>query len=207
MNSLFNRFILVGAVSEGYVDAYPSHLRFRLVVDGYTVYAFAQKKFQEGWYNQLLQLQQSIKTEIPCQGFQQGYSRVYIIGSVSQSDTGLWFNADYIAIAQENIPTSIKIDIEGQFVKYNERYQFLSIKNDSPNLFDIQPTWPGWRDDSLYRLELQFNNGVNVGKDRVVTYTGYSLLSIKNHTELDEVLNQDTVDKMLLEWEVTHDES
>lgn len=205
MNSLLNKFILVGSVEEGYVDAYPSHISIKLVIDGITVSAFAQKRFNEDSYNRLIQLPKQIKTEIFCNGFEQGQSRVYVVGNVSQSDTGLWFNAEYIAPAQDGVVTSIKIDIIGQFVKYNGHYQFLSVKNDSPNMFDIQPSWPGWRDDSLYRLELSFNNGVNVGKDGVVTSVGCSLLSIKNYTELDEVLSQDMVDRLIMEEEIIHD--
>ena len=210
--NLTNQFKLAGDVIEGRFNIYPHYIKatIHLKIDDHTpvtISYFVSRKFNPDGYNKATDIINKLSCKFPSYCYLEGKesifklqgtnSRLYAIGSLSTDGKRIYFNADYVEIADKNIDNFIDIRLDGQWVG---RYDFLTIQNDRPLIFHIKKVNTG---DDIVSCLMSYHSGYDVIEDTICNASS-GLFPIYFSNTGSKI---DNIDKWILEWSIICDDN
>lgn len=210
-----NKFLCVGTIQEFVCHFFPTHVRikFTMEINNQTITCsqIINRKYNKAAYDYLCYIIPTIHTRISSfvrvnneKYYEMTRSdkptRILSSGHINEYKGQIYFNSQYISINfGANIKDDISIEVDGVWVDKN---RFLNTTNNSPKIFHIdkpQNATVG----SLYTCCLGFNTGYRIDGN-VVTEQDTELY-IKGIKPINKIMEQEEIDKWLLEHEIIND--
>lgn len=205
-----NRFVCIGSLLECAIQYYATHAKIRmaLYVNGQTI--TIQQTISRKWSpDQLAALDHTIpylypqiKGMVTKNGKEPIYTmspsvqptRLMVSGNINEWHDNIYFNGQYMRIVA-NMGDSISIEVDGQWVD-NDR--LINVCGDWPREFHLPA--PSGYEQCVYRLNLIYSGGY-IAHDGVVDISDYGL-QVANCKPLDEYIDDEQMNKILLELEI-----
>lgn len=211
MNSLLNRFTLVGVLKECRIDLFPSHIKAKLNIEfdsqqeitvGYQI----NKKFHKEKYKEFIELIPFLHPYI--NGYvwinkNQYYSlssnnlleKLFISGNVLEKNGNIYFNAEYIK--KTKLKNEFSFEFEGVVI---DKEHILNIVNDSPRMFNIDNNIKP--SESIYNFSIKYNPNYKIENDNVYFNKQKSNFVYNNKHYTNKKISKKEIKDYLLEWEI-----
>nr|DAF59725.1 MAG TPA: hypothetical protein [Siphoviridae sp. ct0Wl9] len=214
--NLLNKFTLIGYLSEIRVDLFRSHIKVKLSIDlqhhNITCYATISRRFNKEWYHEFEVL---LSRLVPKQdgwvyvNGEQYYrmdsytqpSCLFLSGNISSSGDMIFFNFEYCKILNEQLSSSVSIEIEGQFV---DKDKFLNIVSDSPRIFNLKRHNQAI-DGKIYKAWLQYNPSYRIQDDTIYP-VDISKLTLARIEQTKKQITEEQLQDYLLEWKIINNQ-
>ena len=214
MNSLLNRFTLVGILKECRIDLFPSHIkaRFNIEIDdqqeitiGYQI----NKKFHKEKYKEFIDL-------IPfLHPYVNGYiwieknkyyrlssinlqEKLFISGNVLEKNGNVYFNAEYIK--KTKLKNEFSFEFEGIVI---DKEHILNIVNDSPRVFNIKNNLK--HSEKVYNFYVEYKSNYEIKNDNVYLNKQNHNFVYNNKRYTNKKISEKEIQNYLLEWEIIND--
>lgn len=208
---MINKFLCVGSLHECIISFYPTHVKIRLSLDinnqSTTFSQTISHKWQKDSCDELCRMIPYLHPRIDGVVTKNDKEQIYtmrqadkptkllIIGNINEWHGNIYFNSQYMRIADANVADNISIEASGQWADKN---RFINICGDWPREFHLQA--PSDYKQRLYKLNLMYNAGYIV-HDSIVDISDYGL-HIASYEPLDEYIDDEQMKKILLELEI-----
>ena len=214
--NLLNKFTLIGYLSEIRVDLFRSHIKAKLAIDLHsyivTCYATISRRFNNEWYQEFESL---LSRLVPKQdgwvyvNGEQYYkidsytqpSCLFLSGNISLSGDMIFFNFEYCKILDEQLATSVSIEIEGQFIGKD---RFLNITSDSPRIFNLKRPNQAI-DGRIYKTWLRYNPSYKIQDDTIYPVDIDKLTLVKIE-QTNKQISDERLQDYMLEWKIINDQ-
>jgi hypothetical protein len=210
-----NKFLCVGTIQEFVCHFFPTHvkIKFTMEINNQTITCsqIINRKYNKVAYDYLCYIIPTIHTRISSfvrVNNEKYYeitrsdkpTRILSSGHINEYKGQIYFNSQYISINfGTNIKDDISIEVEGVWVDKN---RFLNTTNNSPKIFHIDKP-QNITVGCLYACCLGFNAGYKIDED-IVTEQDTELY-IKGIKPMNKIMEQEEIDKWLLEHEIIND--
>ena len=214
MNSLLNRFTLVGILKECRIDLFPSHIkaRFNIEIDDQqeiTVGYQINKKFHKEKYKEFIDL-------IPfLHPYVNGYiwieknkyyrlssinlqEKLFISGNVLEKNGNVYFNAEYIK--KTKLKNEFSFEFEGIVI---DKEHILNIVNDSPRVFNIKNNLK--HSEKVYNFYVEYKSNYEIKNDNVYLNKQNHNFVYNNKRYTNKKISEKEIQNYLLEWEIIND--
>lgn len=211
---MFNRFILLGELSEISILLFSTHLRVRLSINVNNQTITIQQTINHRWnkkqYDELCDMIHLFRPKIDGYVLKNGVEKIYTIksnsnpskllisGNVNEWRGNIYFNGQYIRF-EPNGHDFLSIEIDGQWIDNN---RLLNVLNDSPVVFHFRES-TNMANDGVYRINFTYNSGYNVC-DNIVS-TNKDGLIIESCKYISPPMEKEKIDKLMLEYEIIKD--
>lgn len=211
---MFNRFILLGELSEISILLFSTHLRVRLSINVNNQTITIQQTINHRWnkkqYDELCDMIHLFRPKIDGYVLKNGVEKIYTIksnsnpskllisGNVNEWRGNIYFNGQYIRF-EPNGHDFLSIEIDGQWIDNN---RLLNVLNDSPVVFHFREN-TNMANDGVYRINFTYNSGYNVC-DNIVS-TNKDGLIIESCKYISPPMEKEKIDKLMLEYEIIKD--
>ena len=214
--NLLNKFTLIGYLSEIRVDLFRSHVKAKISIDlqvhNITCYATISRRFNKEWHHEF---ESMLSHLVPKQdgwvyvNGEQYYkmgsctqpSCLFLSGNISSSGDMIFFNFEYCKILDEQLATSVSIEIEGQFV---DKDKFLNIISDSPRIFNLKRPSRDI-DGKIYKAWLQYNPSYRVQDDTIYP-VDVNKLTLAKIEQTNKQIPEEQLQDYMLEWKIINDQ-
>lgn len=208
--NLQNKFTLIGELVEGKIYSSPNYYRSILsininkttVID---ISYFVSRIYSPEKYDNMERLINQIKPKF--NGYvlignekyyklQGNKNRLYVLGNLGTDGKRIYFNANYVEVADEKLDDFIDIRLDGQWI---DDSHMLTIQNDRPLVFNIKRVNTG---GDIVSCQMAYHSGYDVVEEMICNADGglfpISFVKIGNRVP--------DIDKWLLEWSIICDD-
>lgn len=211
MNSLLNRFTLVGDLKECRIDVFPSHIKakFNIEIDNQqeiTVGYLINKKFHKEKYKELIDLIPflhpyvngyvwSEKSQYYCLSSSNLLEKLFISGNVLEKNGNVYFNAEYIK--RTKLKNEFSFEFEGIVI---DKEHILNVVNDSPRIFNIKNNLKA--SGRIYNFSVEYKSNYEIKNDNVyLNKQNYNFVYNNKHYT-NKKFSEKEIENYLLEWEI-----
>ena len=211
MNSLLNRFTLVGDLKECRIDVFPSHIKakFNIEIDNQqeiTVGYLINKKFHKEKYKELIDLIPflhpyvngyvwSEKSQYYCLSSSNLLEKLFISGNVLEKNGNVYFNAEYIK--RTKLKNEFSFEFEGIVI---DKEHILNVVNDSPRIFNIKNNLKA--SGRIYNFSVDYISNYEIKNDNVyLNKQNYNFVYNNKHYT-NKKFSEKEIENYLLEWEI-----
>ena len=210
--NLKNEFKLAGNIAELKISLTESYAKclFALMIDNHTpiqLSYFCSRRYNEAQYKKLNEIINKISTKFDSYVYignekyfnfpKENLNRLYAMGSLSTDGKRIFFNANYIEMANDDIDNFLSIHLDGQWVG---QYDFLTIQNDRPLIFHIKKVNTS---DDIVSCAMSYHSGYDVIEDTLCNADS-GLFPIYFSNTGNHIEN---IDRWLLEWNIINEEN
>lgn len=208
---MINKFLCIGNLHECAILFYATHVKIRLSLDinnqSITFSQTISHKWQKDRCDELCRMIPLLHPRIDGMVTKNGKEQIYtmqvadkptkllISGNINEWHDNIYFNGQYMRIADANSADSISIEVSGQWADKN---RFINICGDWPREFHLPA--PSGYENRLYKLNLLYNAGYII-HGGIVDISDYGLY-IVSYEPLDEYIDNEQMKKILLELEI-----
>ena len=214
MNSLLNRFTLVGVLKECRIDLFPSHIKAKLNIEfdsqqeitvGYQI----NKRFHKEKYKEFIDLIPFLHPYVNgyvWSGNKQYYclssnnllEKLFISGNILEKNGNVYFNAEYIK--KTKLKNEFSFEFEGIII---DKEHILNIVNDSPRIFNIKNNLKP--SEKIYNFSVEYKSNYEIKNDNVYYYKQNHNFVYLNKRYTNKKISKKEIENYLLEWEIIND--
>ena len=216
MNSLLNRFTLVGILKECRIDLFPSHIKakFNIEIDSQreiTVGYQINKKFHKEKYKEFIDLIPFLhpyvngyvwfeKNQYYCLSSNNLLEKLFISGNILEKNGNIYFNAEYIK--KTKLKNEFSFEFEGIII---DKEHILNVVNDSPRVFKIKNNLkPSGR---IYNFSVEYKSNYKIKNDNVyLNKQNYNFVYNNKHYT-NKKISEKEIENYLLEWEIINSDN
>lgn len=211
MNSLLNRFTLVGVLKECRIDLFPSHIKAKLNIEidsqqeitvGYQI----NKKFHKEKYKEFIDLIPFLhpyvngyvwsgKDQYYCLSSNNLLEKLFISGNVLEKNGNIYFNAEYIK--ETKLKNEFSFEFEGIVI---DKEHILNIVNDSPRIFNIKNNLKST--EKIYNFSVEYKSNYEIKNDNVYLNKQNHNFVYNNKRYTNKKISKKEIENYLLEWEI-----
>ena len=213
MNTLLNRFTLVGTLKECRIDLFQSHIKARFNIEiknqyEITIYYSINKQFHQDKYNDFIKLISDLHPTIngwiwcnnkkyycTTSNISGKETNLFISGNITEYNKKIYFNAEYIRLSKAN--SDISCNLEGIVIDKNH---ILNIVSDSPRVFEIENNINP--SDQIYLFNLLYLFPYRKEEELIYSKNYNENLKILNYQKINKTISYNEIKNYLLEWEI-----
>ena len=214
MNSLLNRFTLIGNLKECCIEFFSSHIRekFNIEIDNQqeiTVGYQINKKFHKEKYKEFIDLIPFLhpyvngcvwsgKDQYYCLSSNNLLEKLFISGNILEKNGNVYFNAEYIK--KTKLKNEFSFEFEGIVI---DKEHILNIVNDSPRVFNITNNFKP--SEKIYNFSVEYKSNYEIKNDNVYLNKQNHNFVYNNKRYTNKKISKKEIENYLLEWEIIND--
>ncbi len=214
MNSLLNRFTLIGNLKECCIEFFSSHIKakFNIEIDNQreiTVSYQINKKFHKEKYKEFIDLIPFLhpyvngyvwsgKDQYYCLSSNNLLEKLFISGNILEKNGNVYFNAEYIK--ETKLKNEFSFEFEGIVI---DKEHILNIVNDSPRIFNIKNNLKP--SEKIYNFSVEYKSNYEIKNDNVYLNKQNHNFVYNNKRYTNKKISEKEIKNYLLEWEIIND--